>query len=190
MHSNLILFSLLSWLLKTQVPALAWNVRSHGFLFTFIVSLTVQSRTRHGRRNKTGRAEPGLLSSLWELFLFFRWGPQLSGHPANLCTLVLSTLSMCEVQLSDASMITFQREEILTEEKKILGKNVLEKYGKETHILLYFDRIIFIKIYIHVQMPVSFCVWFYLSSHSVATCAPRAPYEPLVFSCLCERQSI
>lgn len=26
------------------------------------------------------------------------------------------------------------------------------KYGKESHILLYFDRIIFIKIYIHVQI--------------------------------------
>lgn len=56
-------------------------------------------------------------------------------------------------------MSTFQREDILTEGKKnIGGKNVLEKYGKETHILLYFDRIIFIKIYIHVQMPVSSCV--------------------------------
>lgn len=32
------------------------------------------------------------------------------------------------------------------------------KYGKEIDILLYIDRIIFIKIHIHVQEPVWSCV--------------------------------
>lgn len=40
---------------------------------------------------------------------------------------------------------------ILTEKKPM---KIYWKYGKEIDILLYIDRIIFIKIHIHVQEPV------------------------------------
>lgn len=44
---------------------------------------------------------------------------------------------------------------ILTEKKPM---KIYWKYGKEIDILLYIDRIIFIKIHIHVQEPVWSCV--------------------------------
>lgn len=76
----------------------------------------------------------------------------------KLCTLVQSTLSICELSYLMLRMKTSKKGLggwILTEKKPM---KIYWKYGKEIDILLYIDRIIFIKIHIHVQEPVWSCV--------------------------------
>jgi len=87
---------------------------------------------------------------------FWSWGVLLLGAAAaakwtlhKACASVQSKLSICELSYLTLRMKTSKRGGgILTEKKPM---KIYWKYGKDIDVLLYIDRIIFIKIRIHVQ---------------------------------------
>lgn len=108
------------------------------------------------RQSRSPCTAPGFSSPLEGGFLLFgTTSAQWTLH--KLCTLVQSKLSICELSYLMLRMKTSKRGGwgILTEKKPM---KIYWKYGKEINVLLYIDRIIFIKIHIHVQELAWSCV--------------------------------